>query len=234
MLAAPHAPSPIGNRTAGVSPPNQRDAPIDSALPKRHYPRVIPLTRPLAIPTQPETDVAVAERVRAGDAAAFELVFRTHWEALYQYAFRLLRTREAAEEAAQEVFMRVWRNHATWSPQSSVRAYLLYAVRNVSLNRIEHDRTTTRFMERAAIEFASVPLEEPNYDDLEVSDIDRALATSLAEMPKKRRVICEMRLVDGFSYAEIAQRLQIAPKTVETQLARGLKFLRQRMRLLLG
>ena len=206
---------------------------IDSVFDEGHYPRVLPLSRPAATPTQPESDASLLERVRAGDASAFEIVFRTHWPALNAHALRLLRSPDAAEEAVQEVFTRVWWNHATWSVQSSVRAYLMVATRNVCLNLIERDRTAHRFMERTAAEFGAEPLVEMESDHAEVTEIGRALEVSLAELPAKRRVICELRLVDGYTYAEIATRLQIAPKTVETQLARGLKFLRQRMRLLM-
>ena len=54
------------------------------------------------------------------------------------------------------------------------------------------------------------------------------------QMPEKRRAVCVLRWVDGLSYAEIAERLGIAEKTVETQIGRGLRFLRERVAELRG
>src|SRR3989442_6734169 len=59
-----------------------------------------------------------------------------------------------------------------------------------------------------------------------VATVERALA----ELPPKRSAVCKLRLIDGLSYAQIADRLGICEKTVETQLARGLKSLRDQIR----
>jgi RNA polymerase sigma-70 factor (ECF subfamily) len=197
--------------------------------------RAVQLPRPrIARESEPQSDVALIERVRAGDTEAFESVFRTYWETLFLSALRMLHSRDDAEEAVQEVFARIWRGHAGWNVNGSIRAYLLMATRNVSLNRIDRDATAQRYQERAAHEVSSnsSAFDSPA-ERLDESDLARALSASLAELPEKRRAICELRLVDGFTYAEIAVRLRIAPKTVETQLARGLKFLRQRLRTVL-
>jgi len=68
---------------------------------------------------------------------------------------------------------------------------------------------------------------QPN---LESAELAAVVEQALAELPPKRAAVCRLRLIDGLSYAEIAHRLAIGEKTVETQLARGLKFLRDRIR----
>ena len=66
--------------------------------------------------------------------------------------------------------------------------------------------------------------------DLEAADLVAAVQRALDDLPPKRSAVCKLRLIDELSYAQIAERLGISEKTVETQLARGLKFLRERMR----
>src|SRR5439155_18301082 len=66
--------------------------------------------------------------------------------------------------------------------------------------------------------------------DLEAAELVAAVERALAELPPKRSAVCKLRLIDGLSYAQIADRLGIGEKTVETQLARGLKFLRDQIR----
>jgi len=65
--------------------------------------------------------------------------------------------------------------------------------------------------------------------DLEAAELVATVERALAELPPKRSAVCKLRLIDGLSYAQIADRLGIGQKTVETQLARGLKFLRDRI-----
>lgn len=163
---------------------------------------------------------AWVERIRAGDPAAFEALYRAYWERLYAFAFRYLRSKEDAEEIVQEVYFRIWRGHAHWVPAGAVRNYLYLAVRNAA-----HDR-----LERAAVaRRCQVGQEMAAEIDLEEADLAAEVERALAELPSKRSTICKLRLINELSYAEIAKRLDISEKTVETQLARGLKFLRERI-----
>ena len=168
--------------------------------------RDVQLPRPsVVLAAKPQTDVSLVERVRAGDDAAFESVFRLYWETLFLTALRMLHSRDDAEEAVQEVLTRVWRSHPSWNVNGSIHAYLLMATRNVSLNRIERDATAQRYLERAARESALESSATDSPDDcVEESAFVRELAVSLAELLEKRRAICELRILDGFSYAEIA------------------------------
>jgi RNA polymerase sigma-70 factor (ECF subfamily) len=164
---------------------------------------------------------AWVERIRAGDPAAFEALYRAYWERLYVFAFRYLRSKEDAEEIVQEVFFRIWRGHVHWVPAGAVRNYLYLAVRNAAHDRLKRAAVADRWRggQRAMAEEI----------DLEEADLAAAVERALAELPSKRATICRLRLINELSYAEIAERLDISEKTVETQLARGLKFLRERI-----
>jgi RNA polymerase sigma factor (sigma-70 family) len=66
--------------------------------------------------------------------------------------------------------------------------------------------------------------------NFEAAELAGAVERALAELPPKRSAVCKLRLIDDLSYTQIAERLGICEKTVETQLARGLKFLRDQIR----
>jgi RNA polymerase sigma-70 factor (ECF subfamily) len=167
---------------------------------------------------------ALADRIRAGDMDAFEALYRRYWERLYSFAFRYLRSKEDAEEVTQEVFFRIWRGRAHWLPAGAVRNYLYLAVRNSARDRLERAAVARRWRMGQREPAAEVQ------SDLEAADLVAAVERALAELPPKRAEVCRLRLIAGLSYAQIAQRLGICEKTVETQLARGLKFLRDRIR----
>ena len=172
-------------------------------------------------------DRAWADRIRAGDMDAFEALYRTYWQRLYAFAFRYVHSQEDAEEVAQEVFFRIWRGREHWVPAGAVRNYLYLAVRNAARDRLERAAVARRWRVGRVGQVATAAEIE---SDLDAADLVAAVERALAELPPKRSAVCKLRLIDGLSYAQIADRLGIGEKTVETQLARGLKFLRDRIR----
>ena len=166
---------------------------------------------------------AWVDRIQTGDTHAFEALYRRYWERLYAFAFRYLRSKEDSEEIVQEVFFRIWRGRAHWVPAGAVRNYLYLAVRNSARDRLERAAVARRRRTSQREPAAEV---QP---DLEAADLVAAVERALTELPAKRAEVCKLRLVAELSYAQIAQRLGISEKTVETQLARGLKFLRERL-----
>ena len=187
-------------------------------------------TQPRSLPSWDDdvrTDAderAWADRIRAGDMDAFEALYRRYWERLYSFAFRYLRSKEDAEEVTQDVFCRIWRGRAHWVPAGAVRNYLYLAVRNSARDRLERAAVARRWSMSQREPAAEVP------SDPEAADLVAAVERALAELPSKRAEVCKLRLIGGLSYAQIAAQLGICEKTVETQIARGLKFLRDRMR----
>src|SRR5216110_1806332 len=169
---------------------------------------------------------AWAERIRAGDIAAFETLYRTYWQRLFAFAFRYVQLKEDAEEIVQEVFFRIWRGRAQWMPAGAVRNYLYLAVRNAARDRLERAAVARRWGGRVGQLVTATEIQS----DLEAADLVAAVQRALDELPPRRSAVCRLRLIDELSYAQIADRLGIREKTVETQLARGLKFLRDRIR----
>jgi RNA polymerase sigma-70 factor, ECF subfamily len=180
--------------------------------------------------SDPHAERALIERIRTGDARAFEELYRTYWKPLYSFAFRYLRSGDEAEEMVQDVFYRIWRLRLEWKPQGTVQDYLYLAVRNSALNRIAHEMVVHRWQERTRASLMDGCGDASRGTSrLEAAELDAAIVRALAELPAKRRAICTLRLSEGMTYREIAQRLGVAQKTVETQLARGIKFLRERL-----
>ena len=178
---------------------------------------------------EPETAAAElvwVDRIRAGDVDAFEALYRTYWQRLYAFAFRYVRSKEDAEEVVQDVFFRIWRGRADWVPAGAVRNYVYVAVRNAARDRLERAAVARRWGGHVGHVATVAAIQS----ELEAAELVAAVQRALDELPPKRSAVCKLRLIDELSYAQIADRLGIREKTVETQLARGLKFLRERMR----
>src|SRR6184192_1126640 len=177
---------------------------------------------------EPETSAAElvwVDRIRAGDVDAFEALYRKYWQPLYAFAFRYVRSKEDAEEVVQDVFCRIWRGRADWVPAGAVRNYVYCAVRNAARDRLERAAVARRWGGPVGQVATAAAIQS----ELEAAELVAAVQRALDELPPKRSAVCKLRLIDELSYAQIADRLGIGEKTVETQLARGLKFLRERM-----
>jgi len=178
---------------------------------------------------EPETSAAElvwVDRIRAGDVDAFEALYRKYWQPLYAFAFRYVRSKEDAEEVVQDVFFRIWRGRADWVPAGAVRNYVYCAVRNAARDRLERAAVARCW---AHVGLGATAAAAAIQSELEAAEVVAAVQRALDELPPKRSAVCKLRLIDELSYAQIADRLGIREKTVETQLARGLKFLRERM-----
>ena len=175
----------------------------------------------------PTTDQACAERIAEGDAEAFEVLFRRYYGPLYAFARRHVRVHEVAEELAQEVFLDVWNRRSTWPPRRSVRAFLFSAARYKAVDHWRHQEVEARWKAEAAppeTTRAGGPLEA-----LREREIDEAVRQAISEMPERRRLAYVLTKQHGLTYAEAADVLGISPKTVEVQIGRALKFLRERL-----
>jgi len=126
----------------------------------------------------------------------------------------------------QDVFFRIWRGRADWVPAGAVRNYVYCAVRNAARDRLERAAVARCW---AHVGLGATAAAAAIQSELEAAEVVAAVQRALDELPPKRSAVCKLRLIDELSYAQIADRLGIREKTVETQLARGLKFLRERM-----
>ena len=167
-------------------------------------------------------------RIRAGDVAAFEELYRNYWNQLYNFGFRYVQSAEEAEDVVQEVFFAVWRNRASWHVGGSLHGYLFVAVRNAAIGRLRRDATMRRWRDRTVREDAGRSGEAADAL-IESADANAEVERALAEMPSKRRAVCALRWIDGLSYAQIAERLGINEKTVENHIGNGIRFMRERL-----
>jgi RNA polymerase sigma-70 factor (ECF subfamily) len=172
-------------------------------------------------------DRELLARLRAGETSAFDAIFRANYALLVRVAETMLRERATAEEIAQDVMLELWRRRESLDVTESVRGYLLQATRNRTLNELRH-RAIERKSEPQIIE--SSPHLPSTDAAAREGEIEVALQAAVAELPDRCRQVFELSRVDGLKYAEIATRLGISVKTVEVQMGKALRLLRERLK----
>jgi RNA polymerase sigma-70 factor (ECF subfamily) len=176
--------------------------------------------------TNEASERQLQERIRAGDEAAFDSVFRTHYAHLVRMAESVVRDRALAEEVAQEVMLELWRRRETLELEQTFRAYLLRSTRNRALNHIRHQRIVAREMEAAALD----PRHSPSAEDVTLGlELERAVRDAIDGLPDNCREVFQMSRDQGLRYAEIASALEISVKTVEKRMGKALSELRERL-----
>ncbi len=165
---------------------------------------------------------SLADRIRSGDAGAFEEVFRAHFDGLCGYVWRYVKDSDIARDMVQNVMVNLWQRREHLFIQESMSSYLYRAVRNEALNYLKHEAVVRRWQtECPAAEEPVTPEEE-----LAGQTLAHRLEKAIGQLPERRREIFLLSRQHGLTYRQIADLLGISPTTVETQIARALLALR--------
>lgn len=160
---------------------------------------------------------------KATSDLALEEIFYKYGQSLINYARRYTKVREASEDIVQNVFLAIWRNRRSLVIEKGLKVYLFRAVRNQALN-VLRDAHSEKDM-HAKNSFTISPSKELP-DPVEYEELRRAIQQAISSLPTHCREIFLLSRIDGLSYADIAELLGISVKTVETQMGRALRGLR--------
>lgn len=174
------------------------------------------------------TDQQLWILLKEGDETAFEMTFKTHYQALCNYAYTFLQDRDEAEEIVQATFLNFWEKRQGIDIQSSMKSYLYRAVRNTCLNAIKHSKI------RQIHASETIATTNPGYESVaqavDASELDGRIASAMEKLPEQCRLIFKMSRFEELKYAEIADHLNLSVKTVENQMGKALKIMREQLK----
>ncbi|KIO47134.1 hypothetical protein IE90_00580 [Sanguibacteroides justesenii] len=169
--------------------------------------------------------------MKRGTISAFVYIYTTYFDALLNYADRLLNNMETARDVVQQVFYKVWEGRAVLSITLSVKAYLFKSVYYGSLNTLAHEKNVRKYEQEQLSDFYfSTIIQSPEAEiELWQSDIGRALQDAIDSLPERCREVFLLSKVEGLKNREIAERLTISEKTVERHMSIALSKLRDEL-----
>jgi RNA polymerase sigma-70 factor (ECF subfamily) len=171
------------------------------------------------------SDQQELDRLREGIEEGFDAIFRTYYADLVGFAEAILRDRTAGEDVAQDVMLELWGRRNNIVLDTSLRAYLLQVARNRALNLIRHHRVVVRLDPRDVV---APPHAHADRTVLE-QEIDVVVRRAVTALPTRCREVFQLSRVHGLKYAEIAETLGISVKTVEAQMGKALRTIRQQL-----
>lgn len=144
---------------------------------------------------------------------------------LYRLALRITLDSAEAEDVVQDTLIRVWGKRDEWSRLESVEAYCLTVARNLAIDRSQK-------MEARNAELTPEAREMPDtltpYDKLAQDEQMQLIHRLVSELPEKQRAIMQLRDIEGKSYKEIADVLQLTEEQVKVNLFRARQKIKQR------
>jgi RNA polymerase sigma-70 factor (ECF subfamily) len=166
------------------------------------------------------SEATLIQRVRHGDSAALGALFDRHGESVYRLAYRLLGTREDAEDAVQDVFVGLQHALTHYHESGTFGSWLNRVTARTALMRLRADRRRLHQMDA--------------YDGDAARSDDVALRITLdhalAALPDTLRVVVTLRMVEGYSHDEIASVLHISVSASKVRLHRAIQRLQHALR----
>ena len=153
----------------------------------------------------------------------FERLFREYFPPLMAFAGKILGDEDDAREVVHQVFINLWEKRKEVDLSTSLKSYLFTSVHNRSLNVI---RDRKKFTDGDMPELAG---EWDVSAQIESMELEEKIRESINALPEKCREIFELNRFSGLKYAEIATQLGISVKTVENQMTKALKILREQL-----
>ncbi len=166
--------------------------------------------------------------LKTGDLTVYEMLFRTYYQPLCNYAYTFVQDRDEAEEIVQSTFLNVWEKRENLAIHTGVKPYLYAMVRNACLNVLKHEKIKQR---HAALEMAVAERSvESVARTVIASELETKIYQAMDKLPEQCRLIFKLSRFEELKYTEIAEQLEISIKTVENQMGKALRIMREQLK----
>lgn len=181
-------------------------------------------------------DLMLIDRARDGDRSAFDQLVLKYEARAYQYAFRLTRDPEQAGDVVSDAFLRVYSALKNFRGQSAFSTWLYRIVTNCFLDRKKRDKDSNNVSLDSSVNIGDGEVERQYEDDsdgpaeiAERNARETAIQDALGSMPEYQRAMLIMYHVEGLSYEEISDALDLPIGTVKSRLNRARVALREQL-----
>jgi len=163
--------------------------------------------------------------LRNGDRDAFEQIVNEFGKMVINLSYRFIGNKEDAEDVAQDVFVKVWKNASSFKETSTLKTWIYRITVNESLNFLRR-RKVNSFVDL----FESIILSEPGPDDaIQVKEESNLVRKAIHALPKNQRIAITLRSYKNMGYDEIADIMNTSKSSVESLLFRARKSLKKKL-----
>jgi RNA polymerase sigma-70 factor (family 1) len=173
------------------------------------------------------SDSELVTRLRGGDEYAYSKLYEKYASKIYNISRKMGLLHEDAEGVVQDVFMKIWRNRENLDSSLSFNAYIISIVRSIVFKQ---SRKRARFLAFQHYAITYWPGESNETEEYVIfSDLDELSSKAIDELPTKQKQVFMMKNFEHLTNEEIAERLKLSTRTVENQIYRATKSLREKL-----
>lgn len=171
-----------------------------------------------------ETDEELFALLKNNSEKAFDILFKRYWDKLLQTAYIKLQSQEEAEEVVQQVFMDIWNNRLQTELRFTFRTYISAALKYIIFARLAQRKKNIQmpFEQDESEEF----VDDSTQQWLNFNDVRNKLEILISQLPEKCEMVFRLSREEGLSNKEIADKLNISTKTVETHITKAIKSIK--------
>lgn len=162
--------------------------------------------------------------LRQDNKEAFSLLFQKYYTDLVLFCGNFVRDKSSCEDIVQSIFLKLWNDRKSIRIETSLKSYLLRAVRNSCFDEFRHLEIVRQY-ESDPDHSVLDCYDTDNY--ILYSDLSAHLQQALDQLPAAYREAFEMNRFEGLKYREIAVRLNVSERTVEVRVGKALEMLRK-------
>lgn len=172
----------------------------------------------------PENENVLLAKVASGDTHAFAIIYNTYRKRVYTIALQYLHTEMQAEDAVQEIFLKLWRLEDNLTTIRNLEAYLLQLTKHKCLNMMRRQNLENLHIEplHEGFEYADSNTE----DQILLNDTRKIVNEGIAMLPPKQKLVYQLCRMQDLKYEKVGEKLNISPETVRSHLKLALKSLR--------
>ena len=193
----------------------------------------------------PDLDDELMERYRAGDENAFTLLVRRHQQPLVNFIARFINDRDGAEDLAQETFIRIFKASRRYQPgRAHFKTWMYHIASNLCKNELRNRGRRDRYrVDNVVDSNDDADAEQIDLIDrapadvsfqpevaLERKELNDALQTAIAELPEQYRAPLVLRDLQGLSYDEISEALELRSGTTKSRINRARLMLKDKLK----
>lgn len=169
-------------------------------------------------------NIEFIKTLKTSPSLAMEYLYTQYYTVMCGIVYSIIKNNQAAEDIVQELFLYIWRKRENLEINTSLPAYLRQAARNRSLNYIRNQKVVV-FKGEEMLELMAddhLNLEQ----NQSAHDLGIEIEQQIMALPEKCGIVFALSRYENMSYSEIATELDISVKTVEHQISKALKILR--------
>jgi len=173
------------------------------------------------------SDKRLITDLKNGDKKAFEAIFSRYKNRIYYFALKYLHSAVEAEELVQNTYISLWEHRHLLNEQLPVKSYLFKIAVNSVYNYYKHEAIRKKYLDRLLYSYPD--MENTTQNSVEESELHKMIDTLMENLPLKQRLVFNMSRWEGLSHTEIAKRLNLSLRTVENQIYRALKYIKENL-----